>query len=294
LEFKTDDAGTIKLEWNKLTQLVGSRQFLVVTIAGDRFLGSLGPAADRVIAVVGLAAADSLPMPEVIDIVPIGASFWKKLDGSFDSGFTYTQSSGVAQLNVNSVTSFRRPRFEARLAGSATITENADDGERDDRGSVELSYVRYRWPRWFVLTGGRFETNESLGLRLRSQVGTMAGPRLVKTNRALLMLGGGLVVNDERNVDADPRQNLEAWLLLRMEYFTYDRPRTNLDLRVQYYPSVSSAGRQRLQLDSLLKREFWKDLFLALNLYDTFDSEPSNPEADVNDVGVTFSIGWSY
>jgi hypothetical protein len=294
LEFKTDDAGTIELEWNKLTQLEATRHFDVSTRAGDRFLGSLGAAPPRSIAVVGAAGSTVLPMAEVIEIIPIGASFWKKLDGSIDAGFSYTQSSRIAQLNANSVTVFHRPAFEARLSASTTVTQSEDGAGRDDRGALEASYRRYPWQRWFAGAMGRFETNESLGLRLRSQVGAMVGPRFVRSHQAELTLGAGLVANDERGVEAEPTQNLEALLLFDGAFFTYDRPRTNVDVRLQYYPSLTNFGRQRLQLDAAVKREFWKDLFLALNLYDSFDSRPPNPEASANDVGVTVSVGWSY
>ena len=63
---------------------------------------------------------------------------------------------------------------------------------------------------WFVAAAGRFETNESLGLELRSQLGVAVGPRLINSNRAQLSLGGGLVVNDERGVDVEATQNIEA------------------------------------------------------------------------------------
>ena len=59
-------------------------------------------------------------------------------------------------------------------------------------------------------------------------------------------------------------------------------------------PSLSDFGRQRIQLDAAVKREIWKDLFLSLTGYNTFDSRPPNPEANTNDVGVVMSIGWSY
>jgi hypothetical protein len=141
---------------------------------------------------------------------------------------------------------------------------------------------------------GRFETNESLGLRLRSQVASAIGPRLVNSNRAQLALGGGLAFNDERGVDVPATQNIEALFVFRTSYYTYDRPKTNLDINFQYYPSLSNIGRQRLQLDSAVKREFWKDFFVALNLFDTFDSRPPSAGADRNDVGVVVSIGWTY
>src|SRR5215510_15475307 len=53
LEFKTDDAGTLYLEWEKLVSVVAARVVEVVTTNGSRFLGTLGPAGDRAIGVVG-------------------------------------------------------------------------------------------------------------------------------------------------------------------------------------------------------------------------------------------------
>ncbi len=208
----------------------------------------------------------SLPTADVTIIRPIGASFWAKLDGSFDVGFSYTQSSHIAQLNVNTTTVYRRPAFEARLTGSATLTKDENDGgNRDDRGTIQASYVRYRGQRLVVWAGAQFDSNESLGLLLRSQLAVVAGPRLVNTNRAQLSIGAGLSANDERNVDADPTQNLEGLLIFRKSYFRYDHPKTNVDIGVQYYPSLSNWGRQRLQLDYAFKREIWKDVFISFN-----------------------------
>ena len=294
LEFKTDDIGTLYLEWDKLVSLVTTRLVEVTTTDGRTFLGSLAKAADRSIAVVGADGTAPLAMPEVTEIATIGRSFWRKLDGSFDAGFSYTRSSGIAQLNLNTDTQYRKPGSQSRLMASWTQTEQSDEEERDDRGAIDVSYLRDPWPRWFIAGIGRFETNESLGLKLRSQIGGASGPRVINTNRAELTLGAGVVFNDERGVDVEATQNVEALLLFRTSYFTYDRPRTNLDVTLQYYPSLSDPGRQRVQFDAAGKREFFKDLFLALSVFDTLDPRPPNPDADTYDVGVLWSIGWTY
>jgi hypothetical protein len=142
LEFKTDDAGTLYLEWDKLSSLVAKRLVEVLTTDGRRFLGSLGPAADRSIAVVTSDREVSLQMAEVTLVTPIGTGFWQQLDGSIDAGFSYTRSSGVAQLNLNSDTVYRRLASRARLTASLTQTKKDDESERDDRAFVELSYLR--------------------------------------------------------------------------------------------------------------------------------------------------------
>jgi hypothetical protein len=294
LEFKTDDAGTLYLEWDKLSNLVATRLVEVLTTDGRRFLGSLGRAAARSITVVTSEREVSLQMLEVTLITPIGTSFWRQLDGSIDAGFSYTKSSGVAQLNVNSDTVYRKLASRARLTASLTQTKKDDDSGRDDRAFLEMSYLRYPWQRWFILTAGRFETNESLGLTLRSQIGAATGPRLVNSNRAQLVLGAGLAVNHEQGLDVEPTQNVEALFTFETAFYTYDRPKTNFDVSLQYYPSLSNTGRHRVQLDAGAKREFWKDLFVALNLYNTYDNRPPNSAADTNDVGIVLSIGWTY
>lgn len=294
LEFKTDDAGTLYLEWDKLVSVVSNRLVEVVMGDGRRFVGSLGPAPSRSIAVVATSGVMSLQMPDVTLIRPIGGRFWGALDGSIDAGFNYTRSSGVAQLNLNSDTVFRRLASQARLTASLTLTRKDDDEGRDDRGTIDASYRRYPWKEVFIAAAGRFETNESLGLVLRSQLGAMVGPRLVNSNRGQLSIGGGLAVNDEQGVDVEPTRNLEAVVTFTSSFYTYDRPKTNLDISFYYYPSLSSPGRHRVQLDASGKRELWKDLFVSLNLFNSYDNRPPNPAADTNDIGIVLSIGWTY
>ena len=294
LEFSTDDAGTLYLEWDKLVTLVATtRIFDLVTSDDHRYLGSLGTGAPRTLTVVQTGGSTTLSMEQVTWISPIGTGFWDKLDGSVDVGFSYTRSSGIAQLNLNSATSYRRPGFEARtnLSFTGTATEAGDN--RDDRGALDLAYLRYR-EKWVVTGASRFETNESLGIELRSQVGGGFGPRLVNSNRGQLWLGGGLMVNWEDAVDLETTTNVEAVFFFESSYYTYDRPKTTLDVKFQYYPSLSDFGRQRIQLDASVKREVWKDFFLSVNLFDTFDSKPPNTAFDTNDFGIVLSIGWTY
>jgi len=294
LEYKTDDQGTLYIEWDKVATVTPTGQFEVGTSDGQRFVGSLGSEPGRLLLVVGTTSTERLLMTDVTIITKIGRSFWTKLDGSIDVGFSYTKSSAIAQLNLNSNTLYRSPSFEARLSASGTATQSNDEEGRDDRGTLQMSYLRYRGKRWLVGGGAGFETNESLGIKLRSQVSGAVGQRLVNTNRAQLAVSGGLSVNDEHGVDSEPTQNIEAIMTFRTSYYAYDYPKTNIDVGFQYFPSLSDFGRQRIQFDSNFRRELWKDVILAVNMFDTFDSRPPSADADQNDIGVVLSFGWSY
>jgi hypothetical protein len=291
LKFETDDAGTIVFDWEKIATVEAARQFEVVTSDGRHFLGRLGRSSAGSVLIVSLNDSVTLSLAEVTRIRPIGASLWSRLDGSIDAGFTYTRSSGITQFNLNSRIVYRRPAFQLQLTTSDTLVRQRDDDERDDRGNLDLSYVRDIGRHWFWAGTGRLESNESLGLTLRSQLGGWVGVRLVNSNRATFDVGWGAVYNNEDGVDTEPRRNIEG--LLGLETW-YDGPKTDLEATVDYFPGLSDWGRHRLQVDAAVKRELWKDFFVALNLYDTFDSAPPSPGADRNDVGVVASIGWSF
>jgi hypothetical protein len=293
LEFKTDDAGTIYFEWDKIVRLDATRDFEVVTSDFRRLIGRLSTGQGTLVITAGDSTV-AVPISEVTIILPLGASFWTRIDGTFDSGFTYTRSSAIAQFTLNSNTTYHRPSFVFQLTASATLTHETDTDERDDRGAVGLSYVRYRRGNLFVSGAARFETNESLGLTLRSEVGGQVGQRFVNTNRAQLETGAGLVVTDEQAVDSDSRQNVEGVLTFKYSFYAYNSPQTNVDVGLRYYPSLSEWGRQRIQFDTSLRRELWKDFFVSLNVFDTFDSEPPQLDAARNDFGVVTSLGWSY
>src|SRR6187401_529612 len=73
LELKTDDAGTLSFEWDKLVSVVSKRQVEVLTTAGVRYFGSLERAAARSIAVGTIGGAIVLRMSDVTLITPIGS-----------------------------------------------------------------------------------------------------------------------------------------------------------------------------------------------------------------------------
>ena len=299
LELSTDDMGTINIEWDNIVQISSPRVFEVETTDGRRLLGTIAMAGERTISVKDVTGAVTLRIQEITRVSPIGAGFWSKLEGSLGAGFSYTRSSGIAQVNLNGDVLYRRPRAVFRLTGSAPLTaqevdEGSSDDGNDDRGATEFSYSRYRGAHWFIMGATRFETNESLGLVLRSQAGGGVGRRLKNTNKAQLEVAGGLAGNDEQGVDTEATQNLDAMGLFHWSYFSYDGPKTQLDVTFQYYPSLSNWGRQRIQLDSAFKRDVWKDLNGSVNFFFTFDSEPPTVTASRSDLGITFSLGWSF
>src|SRR5262245_50272233 len=79
LEFKTDDAGTLYLEWDKLLSVVASRQVEVATADGQRFVGTLQLSTAQSIAIAGPGDTVTLSMADVTQINAVGRSFWGRI-----------------------------------------------------------------------------------------------------------------------------------------------------------------------------------------------------------------------
>jgi hypothetical protein len=208
-------------------------------------------------------------------------------------GVSYTQSSGVAQVNLSSSATYRRPNLQMTLSGSSYFThqQNAED---TDRQTLQFSSSRAFKGNWLWMVMGGFESNEELGYDLRSSAGAGFGHYLVRSNRAVFGLGAGLSVNKELPVDGDGVENLDAFFSMRQSFFTYDYPKTSMTLAADMFPGLSQWGRVRIEFNGSIKREIIHDFTVGLTVYDSYDNKPPTAEARKNDFGVTLTVGWTF
>ena len=293
LRVDTDDLGTIYIEWLKVVSVTTKGTFQVETSSGLHLFGQLATSQPGSLDVVAAAGPVAVGMPTVVSIAPIGQSFWSKLDGNVDLGTSYTQSSGVGQLNLNAGVTFRRPNQMLSLSGSSYFThqEGADDTSRHN---LQFSSARSILTQslWMLLAS--LDRNQELGYDLRSTVSAGLGHYLVRSNRAIVVLGGGLSVNEELPVDGEGVENLDGLISFRQSFFTYDYPKTSLSISADTYPGLSQWGRVRVEFNGSVKREIIRDFTIGLTVYDSYDNKPPTAEARKNDVGITFNVGYTF
>lgn len=293
LEVDTDNLSTVYIEWGTIASVTTSGTFQVETTSGLRLLGQLATSRYGSLDIITATGTVPIDMHAVVYIAPIGRSFWSKLDGNLDLGASYTQSSGVAQLNLNSSVSFRRPNFQMTLSGSSHFTHQ-QEADNTARHTLQFSSSRaLRKKSLWMLLGG-FESNPELGYDLRSTVTAGLGHYFVRSNRAILVFGAGLSVNEELPVAGDGVTNLEATMSVRHSFFTYDYPKTNLSVAADVFPSLSQWGRVRVEFNGSIKREVIRDFTVGLTVYDSYDSKPPTADAKKNDVGLSLTIGWTF
>ena len=108
------------------------------------------------------------------------------------------------------------------------------------------------------------------------------------------MVGAGLTVNREYPVDAPNLTNIEAMFLASYALFSYNYPRTNLDIYSVLSPSLSDTGRVRVEFSAKVRRELWRDFTMALSAYNSYDNRPPTEGAEKNDIALSFSLGWTF
>jgi len=295
LQVKTDDLGTLTINWDRVVSIETSDPLDVTTGDGRSFLGRLGAAPDGRIRVLRDDGTEllTLTFQEIVGLARIRASFFKKIDGSFDIGASYTQSSGVAQQTFSFDARYRQPRFEANLYAYVSATTQPDEPD-SQRSVLSFGYTRYRQNELIVSPLGILESNPDLGFDLRATAALTVGRYLVRTNNGWVRFGGGGAIGRERSVEGETRTNVDGLGLLNASLFKYRYPKTNVDSTVMAFPSLKGDGRFRLEANVKFRRELFKDVNFSVSAYDSYDNKPQSETASTNDVGYTLSFGWSF
>ena len=293
LQLSTTTMSTVYVEWDKVAGLTSPSYFEFELMDGSRYYGSLEPADAGILGVTLEGQMNALDVAKVVRIRLIKSSFWDRLDGSISLGASYTRSSEIGQGSLTVSVGTRRPSFELKTDFSTTITVQPDQPDQS-RTVGSLSYLKLLRDRWFVPGTGRLERNTDLGLDLRSSVGSGIGRYFVQTNRSVLGAAAGLVVNRENPVDGDTTTNVEAFFGTSYEFFTYDTPKTDIDMRFSLYPSLTVSGRFRTDFSLTLSREIVKDFTIGATAYDSYDNKPPAGSSSTHDFGISLNIGWTF
>ena len=294
LQVKTDDAGTLSIEWDKVAAITTAALYDVTMRDGQHLLGRFTAAAPRYLNLIALAAASTtIAMDDVVSLAAIKTKFFQRIDGSVDLGGSYTESSGVGELYFSGDATYRRPAFLVAMDFSTNLTRQKDAPETS-RYSTNLGYTRFWDNQWFVSGFALLESNRELGFTIRGTGAGSAGRYLRRSPHVEVFAAGGLAVGRESPVDQDLVTNVDALVTGDLSVFTYDYPTTRIDVAMLVFPSLDDPGRVRMNVDGKFKREIFKDFFVSVTAYEAFDNRPKSGAATLNDFGGSLSFGWSF
>jgi hypothetical protein len=294
LTFKTDDVGTLAIEWDKVRSVQANASFEVDDVSGRQYLGSLRPGPkDGDIQVVNVNGERTLALADVVTIRRLGATIWQRLDGSLDVGLSYASSSELFTADLAARVVLTRAGHHFGVDGSSTLTKQPD-AEETRRIAVALAYERRPPGHWTAFTKTQFEQNRELGFDLRSSLSAGAGRYLVHQRQHELVAALGLRVNKEEPLEGDAVSGLEAALFLTFDRFAWDYPKVDVYAVVGGFASLTDSGRVRFEADVRVRRELFRDFTVSLRVYESYDSEPPTEGSEKNDYGGSFGFGWTF
>jgi len=294
LSVSTDPLDSVSVHWGEVVGVSSPRVFEVTLASGDRYYGSLGRsggAGDLVLSLGG-GPDTTLKLADIIALVPIGSSFWKRIDGSMDVGFSFSQANLETHWTFNAGATYRSSKY--RLASSVASQLTArEDADRTSRTTVSLTGSRLLPEHWLITLLSQLQQNEELQLNLRTVGGGAVGKILSQTNHRTLALYSGLVYTREQFVDEPVGNAAEIAVGGQFDFFTPNNDNFSLTNSVISYYSLSAAGRVRIEVQSAWRHEFLKDFYWSLNGVESFDSKPPDTQKG-NDFSMSLSIGWKF
>ena len=294
LFLKTDAMETVDIKYDKISTLYSSKLFEFRTTSGYRYFGTvLNSNVPGTINIV--TSTDTIPKPlwDIVQITSLKNRFFQKIDGSVDLGLNYAKASDVFQFSLMASATHRTSNFATRIEMSSILSDKDDELSRNN--DLGVNVTRYYSGKWFARVEAKGQQNTELDLDYRVQAGLGGGYDLVRNNAQRLYGVAGLLTNRERTIDSSlVSNNLEFLAAMAYKWFRYSQPKLDISSGLNFYPSLTTWGRIRLEYDLTAKVEILKDLFFGLTLYENFDNNPSASNASKNDWGIITSLGYSF
>ena len=203
LDFNTDDAGRLSIEWDKVTRVTSEYQYEAELTSGERIYGSLSSPADGELALGALPMPDVISMMDVVQIVPMDEAFVNRVRAAFDLGFTLAKSNWAMTLSTSGQFSYRAEDLGAQLSFDGYFQDDKSN-VAVSRWTVALQGNWYFRNRWRALIALQAERNDELQLLLRSTVASGAAYSVVRNGWTELWLTAGLAGSRETYSTTDP------------------------------------------------------------------------------------------
>jgi hypothetical protein len=292
LDFKTDDAGRISIEWLKIGRLTSAHAFEVELANGEKYYGPLQSPSEGQILVGTETEAHLFPVTVIVTLTPMDDYFWARVKAYLDVGFTLAKSNQALTLSGDGEFAYRGEHFGGAIDFNTYI--------QDDKNTTAVAQATgtltgtYYFSKWRLQTQLGLDHNDELGLDLRIDLGGGVAYPLLRNNTMEVWLSGGLVGAREQYTTGAPNFNLAAYIGGEWDAFVYDSPKLNAGVALTILPVLTELWRVRGTGTVKVKYELFYNFYVGLNFSYTFDTEPPDPTAAHTDYLLSITIGWSY
>ena len=295
LVLDTDAAGTLSIEWRRVTSLTSQFEYRLELAGGERQFGSLGSQiTPGHLSIVNGSDTIEVKLSEVFEIVPIEHRFWRRLDGSVDFGFSYTQANSTVQYNLSADAKYRTRKNFAKLSAQS-IFNTQEEGDTTNQHYLQFTMAQVAKKKWGAFELAQVQANPDQGYNQRYVVGGGAAKFFIEKSSRYFIINLGAVYNREYVTDSsDVDNSLEAMAGFMFQRFKRNSRSPDLQLGLQAFPSMTESSRIRALANFKISWEIVNNFQFSFQVTDHYDSQPPGNEGENNDMSVITSIGYTF
>jgi len=294
--------GTTQVDWAKVRYVESKQLFLVKTQDGSAYTGTLSTAETEGARPVRIEVAEdsgqkvAVERQQLVDMFQTSKSFWQRFNGGINSGLTYSKANQSKEYTFSAEVAYPRERWTAGATYTSTLTGNT--GATTSTSNQGALYYRHllRWNNWFYTGIGSFLQSTEQEIDVQSNLGGGMGRYLKNTNRATILVFGGLAWQNTRysqtaTVEQQTQNNASGLAGADVELFKFDK--TNLTLTAAVFPSISHPGRVYTDVNATYYVKFYSDFTWNLSFYGNWDTQPPHNFPGSN-YGMSSGFGWTF
>jgi hypothetical protein len=294
--------GTTQVDWSKVRYVESTQLFLVKTQDGSSYTGRLSTAETEGARPVQIEVIEAtgenvvVERQQVVDLNQTSVNFWRRFNGDINSGLIYSKANQSKQYTFSAEVQYPQQRWAVGAGFTSTLSGNtgATTATRND-GTLYFRHL-LPWNNWFYTGLGNFLQSSEQEIDLQSNFAGGIGRYLKNTNRATILVFGGLAYQNTRysQTPAFPQatQNTAAGMVGGvLELFKFNK--TNLTINGSVFPAISQSGRVYTNLDATYYLKFYSDFTWNLSFYGNWDSQPPHNFSGSN-YGMSSGLGWTF
>jgi putative salt-induced outer membrane protein YdiY len=279
-----------KIEWEGIKEIFTENLFLVILSSGERTTAKIESSSPHNVKLINDDGVQEVSMDSIIYLDQFGEDFLSNFYASVGFGLNLTKANNLSQFSLNGSSGYLARKWSLDLYFNS-LNSTQDEIDNTKRTEVGLEYRYILVHKWYLSAALDFLSNTEQALQLRSNASLGAGYYPVKNNIFYWGAGIGLNTNIENfSNDTPDRQSLEAFIGTEVNLFNAED--LSLLSNIYLYPSLTEAGRVRLNYLLNVNYDLPLDFFIGLNFSLNYDNQPAEAGKETDYVfGATF--GWS-
>lgn len=294
LVFKTEYAGEISVDWQKVVTLSTDEPINVILKGGSNLTGA-AQAADKNKMTLDAGELEKPAKFELKEVASINPATKPPVRITARANLGINLERGNTDTDNN--------HFDGELVARTKKSRYIVGGEinkEKDRGRTSSdnwrAYGKYNYflnQKWFLLANALFEHDKFKDLDLRTTLGTGLGYNFFETDELNLNIGAGPAYIDENFIEAkDDDFPAAQWTVRYVQYF-FDR-HIQLFHNNNGYWSLSDSNNWLIYTRQGLRVPLYKGLTATFQYEYDYDNDPSEDAEEKWDSRVLFLLGWQF